>query len=145
MRTTVFICFIFICLASCKEQSEIDKTEKEPLIMVEQSEMSLLMNEMFAFNESIKQQIKDGKLNNDFPEHFNKIHTAVLTDSTVRDEAFKKDAQLFLDAQKALFEVETSEELKLHYNNAVNACISCHEVTCVGPIPRIKKLYVKEI
>ena len=141
MKFKIFILGLLICFTSCTD--EVVKKEKEPLIMVEQSEMSLLMNEMFAFNESIKQQIKDGKLNNDFPEHFNKIHTAVLTDSTVRDEAFKKDAQLFLDAQKALFEVETSEELKLHYNNAVNACISCHEVTCVGPIPRIKKLYVK--
>ena len=141
MKFKIFILGLLICFTGCKD--EVVKEEKEPLIMVEQSEMSLLMNEMFAFNESIKQQIKDGKLNNDFPEHFNKIHTAVLTDSTVRDEAFKKDAQLFLDAQKALFEVETTEELKLHYNNAVNACISCHEVTCVGPIPRIKKLYVK--
>ena len=141
MRLTFFLLCLFVCLASCKD--DVAKKEKEPLIMVEQSEMSLLMNEMFAFNESIKQQIKDGKLNNDFPEHFNKIHTAVLTDSTVRDEVFKKDAQLFLDAQKALFEVETSEDLKMHYNNAVKACISCHEVTCVGPIPRIKKLYVK--
>lgn len=141
MRLTFCLLCLFVCLASCKD--EVAKKEKEPLIMVEQSEMSLLMNEMFAFNESIKQQIKDGKLNNDFPEHFNKIHTAVLTDSTVRDEAFKKDAQLFLDAQKALFEVETTDDLKIQYNNAVNACISCHEVTCVGPIPRIKKLYVK--
>ena len=141
MRLTFCLLCLFVCFASCKDDAA--KKEKEPLIMVEQSEMSLLMNEMFAFNESIKQQIKDGKLNNDFPEHFNKIHTAVLTDSTVRDEAFKEDAQLFLDAQKALFEVETTEDLKVQYNNAVNACISCHEVTCVGPIPRIKKLYVK--
>jgi len=141
MKFKIFILGLLICFTSCKD--EVVKKEKEPLIMVEQSEMSLLMNEMFAFNESIKQQIKDGKLNNDFPEHFNKIHTAVLTDSTVRDEAFKKDAQLFLDAQKALFEVETTEDLKMHYNNAVKACISCHEVTCVGPVPRIKKLYVK--
>ncbi|NNK82493.1 MAG: hypothetical protein HKO92_05175 [Flavobacteriaceae bacterium] len=143
MRTTVFLFCFFICLASCKEQTEIAKTEKEPLIMVEQSEMALLMNEMFAFNESIKQQIKEGKLHNVYPEHFNKIHTAVLTDPTDRNAAFKKDAQHFLDAQKSLFEVTSTEELKTYYNNAVNACISCHEVTCVGPIPRIKKLFIK--
>ena len=32
------------------------------------------------------------------------------------------------------------ENAKTHYSNAIQACISCHEVKCSGPIVRIKKL-----
>ena len=39
---------------------------------------------------------------------------------------------------------ETSKDsLVSKHNNAINSCIACHETTCVGPIPRIKKLLIK--
>lgn len=128
---------------SCKEEKASEpKPEKEPLIMVEQSEMALLMNEMFAFNESIKQQVLTGELTNSYPQHFDKIHSAVLTDPSVRDADFETKSNLFIDAEKAIFE-GTPDDTKARYNNAINACISCHNETCVGPIPRIKKLLLK--
>jgi cytochrome c553 len=32
---------------------------------------------------------------------------------------------------------------KQHFNEGINACVSCHQVKCGGPIPKIKKLYIK--
>lgn len=110
--------------------------------MVERSEMALLMNEMYAFNESIKKQIINGEISNSYPEHFDKIYSALLTDPSVRDAEFETNSKHFIQTQKAVFE-DSNNDLILSYNNAVNACISCHNVTCVGPIPRIKKLLIK--
>jgi len=141
MKKTLLIVLLVSFIFGCKNQPE-PKPEKEPLIMVKQSEMALLMNEMYAFNESIKNQITNGKLYNSFPEHFNKIYTAVLTDPSVKDAEFETNSKYFIQNQKAVFE-DSNSDLKLRYNNAVNACISCHNVTCVGPIPRIKKLLLK--
>lgn len=141
MKQIVLIVLLVSFAFGCEEKAKT-KPEKEPLIMVERSEMALLMNEMYAFNESIKKQIINGEISNSYPEHFNKIYSAVLTDPSVRDAEFETNSKHFIQTQKAVFE-DSNNDLKLSYNNAVNACISCHNVTCVGPIPRIKKLLIK--
>lgn len=130
-----------LVLLGCKESQEEPK-EKQALIMAERSEMAELMNEMYAFNESIKQQIMDGTLSTTYSEKFNNIHSAVLTDNSDRDLTFESFSKLFLESQKQIFDAP-QEELITRYNNAINACISCHNVKCVGPIPRIKKLLIE--
>jgi len=141
MRLTTILLLLSFVLLGCKNTQEEPKEKKE-LIMAERSEMALLMNEMYAYNESIKQQIIDGSLSNTYPEKFDNIHSAVLTNPSARDLNFESFSKLFLEAQKELFEAP-QEELITRYNNAINACISCHSVKCVGPIPRIKKLLIK--
>lgn len=140
MRLHYLVILLILFGFSCKEE-EKSISEKSELIMAETSEMAQLMREMYAFNESIKQQIIDGNLSNEYPINFDKIHSAVLTDPSDRDASFESFSKVFLEAEKRVF--ETSEEnLVQRYNNAVNACISCHNVTCTGPIPRIKKLLI---
>lgn len=141
MRLKNLVFFFVIITFGCKNPPE-EIMEKKELVMVETSEMAKLMNEMYAYNESIKQQIIDGKFDNSFPEKFTNIHSAVLTSPSDRDTNFESFSKLFLEAQKAVFE-SPSEDLTTNYNTAINACISCHEVKCVGPIPRIKKLLIK--
>ena len=141
MRINHLLLVFTLVLLGCKESQE-EPEEKQVLIMAERSEMALLMNEMYAFNESIKQQIIDGTLSTSYPEKFDNIHSAVLTNPSARDLNFESFSKLFLEAQKELFE-SPKEELIKRYNNAINACISCHNVKCVGPIPRIKKLLIK--
>jgi hypothetical protein len=137
----IFWCLMLLFVFGCNNKEEKSKEKKE-LIMVEPSEMANLMNEMYAYNLSIKQQVKDGKLHNEFPESFLKIHSAMLTDPTDRDSLFEVNSKLFIETQKVLFESDANNLLN-SYTNVVNSCISCHEVTCMGPIPRIKKLYIK--
>lgn len=141
MRFKNFFLLLLLATFGCKNTPEEPKEKKE-LVMVETSEMAQLMNEMYAYNESIKQQIIDGKFDNSFPEKFKNIHSAVLTSPSDRDASFESFSKLFLEAQKAVFE-SPSEDLTTNYNAAINACISCHEVKCVGPIPRIKKLLIR--
>jgi hypothetical protein len=141
MRINYLLLVFTLVLIGCKKSQE-EPEEKQALIMAERSEMALLMNEMYAFNESIKQQIIDGALSTSYPEKFDNIHSAVLTNPSARDLNFESFSKLFLEAQKELFE-SPQEELITRYNKAINACISCHNVKCVGPIPRIKKLLIK--
>lgn len=138
----LFICLLCVLSFSCKEEKKEQPKEKKELVMVKPSEMANLMNEMYAFNESIKQQVIEGKLNNSYPEKFNNIHSAVMTDPNDRDETFEAFSKLFLQSEQALFEAP-EEELLMRYNNAINACIACHTKKCSGPIPRIKKLLIK--
>jgi len=137
----LLIVFLVLIVFGCKNNQEEQK-EKKVLVMAKTSEMALLMNEMYAYNESIKQQIIEGNLNNSYPQRFENIHSAVLTNPSVRDFDFESFSKQYLEAQKQVFE-SPQEELTVSYNNAINACISCHNVKCVGPIPRIKKLLIK--
>lgn len=137
----LLIVFLVLIVFGCKNNQEEQK-EKKVLVMAKTSEMALLMNEMYAYNESIKQQIIEGNLSNSYPQRFDNIHSAVLTNPSVRDFDFESFSKQYLEAQKQVFE-SPQEELTINYNNAVQACISCHNVKCVGPIPRIKKLLIK--
>ena len=138
----IFLLLLFTALVfGCKEEDK--KVDQKPeLVMAETSEMAQLMREMYAYSESIKQQVLEGEVSASYPSNFDKILTATLTDPTDRDSLFEADSKVFLNAEKLIFE-GPDEDIVAHYNNAVNACISCHKVTCTGPIPRIKKLLIK--
>lgn len=141
MRFTYTLLLLFFLIAfSCKDNKEVQKGNKL-YVMAEPSEMTTLMMEMYAYNEGFKKQILDGNLTTGFPERFQSIHSAVLTNPTMKDSSFEAFASEFIEAQKLVFEAP-EDELTTHYNNAINACISCHNVKCVGPIPRIKKLLI---
>jgi hypothetical protein len=64
-----------------------------------------------------------------------------MTDPSENDEFYKQHAQLFIESQEKIYQEKGKE--KENFNAMVNACISCHEVKCTGPIVRIKKLYIK--
>ncbi|AWG25870.1 hypothetical protein [Flavobacterium kingsejongi] len=146
MRAIVYVAFLFLLLVSCKKEvpeTEVVKTESAPnkkFKMYEMSEMSALMEQMYVDNQRLKERIMRGDTIGDFPNHFLKIHKAVMTDTSENDAFFKQQAALFLKAQELIH--EDPKGAREHFNNAVSACIRCHEVKCGGPIPRIKKLYI---
>lgn len=145
-KNLVFISILFIFSCNSKKESEIDKTlkvtsEKEEVFkMYEMSEMAALMEQMYVDNERLKDRIINGDTIGKFPQHFTRIHKAVLTDNTDKDAFFNEQATVFIKAQELIY--EEPENAKEHFNNGVDACIQCHEVKCGGPIPKIKKLYI---
>jgi len=72
-----------------------------------------------------------------------KIHTAELSDFKKRNAKFEAYSKLYIDAEKEVFNSESSIPIENRFNNAVGVCISCHQTECTGPIPRIKKLLIK--
>ena len=108
--------------------------------MYKASEMAILMEQMYVDNLRLKERIVSGDTIGKFPQHFIKIHKAVMTDETDKDTFFSEQAAKFIAAQQLIY--EDSKNAKEHFNNGIDACIKCHEVKCGGPIPKIKKLYM---
>ncbi len=114
---------------------------KDGFEMYEMSEMAALMEQMYVDNERLKERIIKGDTIGKFPQHFIKIHKAVMTDETDKDAFFNEQAAKFIKAQELIY--QDPKNAKEHFNNGIDACIKCHEVKCGGPIPKIKKLYIE--
>lgn len=138
-----FCCFI---LTSCK-RNEVKKmnvvenlTEKK-FKMYAMSEMAMLMEQMYVENKRLKARIIKGDAVENFPEYFNKIFTSKLSDPSDNDIIFKTNAAHFIEVQKKLY--SNVGNVKENYNNGINACITCHQGKCGGPLIKIKKLLLK--
>ncbi len=145
--------FVFFGLLSCQKERQEEANEKnavekttdstatDEFEMYEMSEMAALMEQMYVDNQRLKDRIIKGDTIGKFPQHFIKIHKAVMTDEHDKDAFFDEQAQKFIQAQELIY--KDPKNAKKHFNNGVDACIQCHQVKCSGPIPRIKKLYIK--
>lgn len=142
-RITLF--FFVLSLINCQNKeakSSCDSPSKSKKFeMYEMSEMATLMEQMYVDNQRLKERISKGDTIGKFPNHFLDIHKAVMTDETENDAFFKEQAALFIQSQELIY--KDPKNAKTHFNDGVNACIRCHEVKCGGPIPKIKKLYIK--
>jgi len=139
---------LFSCQNTKKEEAKTkgeacatDSTKEKKFEMYEMSEMAALMEQMYVDNQRLKERIKNGDTIGKFPNHFMKIHQAVMTDESDNDAFFKEQAALFIKAQELIY--EDPKNAKEHFNNGIDACIACHKQKCGGPIPKIKKLYIK--
>lgn len=123
-----------------EEKNENCEKPKEELKMYEASEMAILMEQMYVHNKQLREKIlKNDSLGN-LPDYFSKISSATMTKGKERDAFFNEKAPIFMKSQA---EIYSSKNAKESFNTMVNACISCHEVKCGGPIERIKTLYIK--
>lgn len=145
--------FVFVGLISCQKEKSLETSEdssvekkadsssSKEFEMYEMSEMAALMEQMYVDNQRLKERIIESDTIGKFPQHFIKIHKAVMTDEHDKDAFFDEQAQKFIQAQELIY--KDPKNAKEHFNNGVDACIQCHQVKCSGPIPRIKKLYIK--
>jgi cytochrome c553 len=140
--------FLALSVISCQNKESEAAAEKcEPkaekkLEMYQMSEMAALMEQMYVDNKRLKERIQKGDTIGQFPQHFLRIHEAVMTDESDNDAFFKEQAAKFIKAQEMIY--KDPKNAKEHFNTGVDACIQCHQQKCGGPIPRIKKLYIKE-
>ena len=153
MKKLVFLFLSFVVLVSCQDKKTVAKEDEKGTCetdsqanedgfeMYQMSEMAALMEQMYVDNERLKDRILKGDTIGKFPQHFMRIHEAVLTDETDKDDFFNTQAKKFIEAQELIY--KDPENAKEHFNNGIDACIRCHEVKCGGPIPKIKKLYIK--
>ena len=147
MKNKVILLFLVLTCIGCdkKESKAKDESCSKELAgktfeMYKMSEMSTLMEQMYVDNQRLKLRIINGDTIGKFPNHFLKIHSSVMTDSSENDQFFKEQAKLFIKAQELIY--QDPKNAKQHFNEGVDACLQCHEVKCGGPIPKIKKLYI---
>ena len=145
MKKTIVLVLVF-GLFSCqkkevKAEKKCNSVKEKKLEMYEMSEMATLMEQMYVDNKRLKERIQKGDTIGTFPKHFLKIFTAKFTDETENDLFFKQKAKDYITAQQLIY--SDPKNTKEHFNAGVDACLKCHESKCGGPIPRIKKLYIK--
>jgi len=107
------------------------------------SELALLMRDMFDDGMRMKKQIEQGdKL--EVLAKFEKIHTAQATEP---EKAASKKYKLYADAYLNMLEqlkVSSEEDTAILFQGLVESCMNCHRAMCPGPMVRIKKLYLKK-
>ena len=127
---------------STKNDQQSDAIKKEKVINPNgDSELALLMREMFDEGERIKGQIEAGEAPTGLKK-FEAIHSAIPTDENASGPVFESFATSYIEAIKAL-EASDSTSVIL-FNSMVDQCMNCHTEFCPGPKRRIKKLYISE-
>ncbi len=150
MKHSFLILLSILILSSCNKKEEKlpvakkevpEKSDSKEFEMYEMSEMAALMEQMYVDNQRLRERIKNGDTIGAFPSHFLKIHKSAMTDESENDAFFKEQAAVFINSQKLIY--EDPKNAKEHFNAGVSACVTCHQVKCAGPIPRIKKLFIE--
>ena len=132
-------CIIASSFFSCSDQEKqnIEATN----FPNKDSELAILMRDVVENTEKVKNQIVNGE-EIDFFIEFEKLHTAVPTDSEVRDDGqFTSFANNYISTVKKL--INTNGDKKELYNTMIQSCVNCHQQICPGPVKRIKKLRIK--
>lgn len=127
------------CAEKQKEQSTGENKIQQSVNPNGDSELAILMREMFDEAKSIKQQIANGK-----PVELSIDHEKMLTAHATEPEKaasaqYKMFADLYLQSIKNLESAKTNEVDSL-YNTMVVSCLNCHKALCPGPLVKIKKL-----
>lgn len=135
--------FVIGCSHTAEKAEKAEKPVKEEPRLYKMSELALLMEKMYKDNEAMKKEIQAGKLPESFPEDFMNIHTAAATDPSEINETFHAMADAYLQAMDGIVRADSSTVTRA-YNNMVQTCVSCHQLYCQGPIPRIEKLRIPE-
>lgn len=139
ISTVVFLTFFLACTDVEQSSDHLPPIQPNPN---GDSELALLMRDMFDDGMRMKQLIKAGKVP-EVIENFRKIHSAQATEpEKVASEKFKLFADAYLNSLENLKDASTGEVKEL-YNGVVESCMSCHRALCPGPVVRIKKLYLK--
>ncbi|MBK9109706.1 MAG: hypothetical protein IPM92_15370 [Saprospiraceae bacterium] len=139
---SLFLIFLLLLLISCNKEKtcrSADPSAKKIINPNGDSELALLMREMYDETFELKQMINAGKTEAEFFDH-EKILTAHATEPEKAASAeYKAFAQAYLQQVKQLN--NSSPELKKeHFSNLISQCKNCHKALCPGPIVKINKL-----
>ena len=154
MRKLFFIVALFALAIACSNGAPEAKSDsaascKKPLNPNGDSELALLMRKLANWNDSTKALFaKDSTLTAEQltpPSGYNTIFTAKKTDPSIDQELFNSMARHYV-SQVEQFRTSTADRATQvkNFNSMVNACVSCHENFCGGPLKRINKMFVKE-
>jgi cytochrome c553 len=112
--------------------------------MYESKPLALLMLDMYDESALWKEAILADSFDIEIPVDFYGIYSVEATDRAVRNDVFMAQADAYLKAVKDLVEMSKEKQQVKKFNSTIDACVSCHQVFCQGPIDKIKHLYIEE-
>jgi cytochrome c556 len=131
----------FSCSSEKKDSSstEQNKTSQNTINPNGDSELALLMREMYDEAARVKKQVKNGEPVS-LTLDYDKILTAHATDQEEAETPeFKAFAQLYLNSLESLKSAQ-ADQVEGIFSQMVESCIACHKTFCPGPLVRIQKL-----
>jgi len=134
--------FSGLVLLSCNKKQ--DKPESNFQQVYEMSEMALLMEGMYTDLNENRVKIIENKSIGEFPQKFEEIHSAEMTETFERTDEFRRWSDSLIQNFHHLYKLD-SNRIE-NYNNVVKTCITCHksDAGCIGPVSRIGKLLIGE-
>ena len=114
-------------------------SEKSSQIIIDPnptSEMAQLMRDMTLKLEGIKTAIENNEVLDENQLDFALIHNQKATDSSFVKPHIKPMSESFAYA----IEQFNNEPNSSNYSTIINNCLSCHQLSCPGPVVRINQL-----
>lgn len=116
---------------ACGQQS--NKTAE----LYEASELSSLMRDMVEFSKASKATLNAGGTIDSVPQHLFNLKHAKATRDEHLEESFQSLTDPYLNALRG---IERGDSQHYYYKKSINACKSCHQVYCGGPMSIINQL-----
>ena len=101
--------------------------------------MAQLMKEMTIELDEIKIKLEKNETLENNLLNFDLIHEAEVTDMSFNKPHIKPMSEAF---HYAVNEFNKDPDI-INYNSIVNNCVSCHQLSCQGPLMKINKLSIK--
>ena len=134
-----FILFLgIIILAACKKNDGV-----APINPNGDSELALLMRDMFDETLEMKNQIDAGK-KPDVKNWFKNMTTVEATEPEKVAMPIYSAFSKSYHERLADFEKASVGEMHKTFNGVVQSCMTCHQAMCPGPMVRIEKLWVEQ-
>ncbi len=131
------IVFFVIILVQCSDQPN---NKKPRFTMAKDSELTLLMRDMYTYFDSVKTDIKNDNLSRDV-KTFADIHSAVATSpEKSSSDLYQGMAEIYLRSAERINKEGVDKQKA--FNIMLDNCMNCHQQLCPGPMVRIKKLYL---
>lgn len=105
------------------------------------AELAIIMRGMAEHSELMKGAIQKGEALPLQPEILERLKTAERTDKNIDAQIYNSHVDVYMAQLSQLYGAAPQERPK-YFNATIDACISCHENFCHGPIKRIRKLYL---
>ncbi len=128
-------------LSNCTDNK--GKTGNSRFTMREDSEMTLLMRDMYEYYDSLKVNIEEGEIPKEIRD-FSEVHSAVSTEPEKgKSELYQAMATVYKESADRL--KNKKNDMPKYFNLMVDNCMNCHQQMCPGPMVVIEKLYLKDV
>lgn len=134
--------FFIACNSEKAAEADTESKEDWQPDMYQPSELVLVMRKMYDDNLALKEQIKAGQVPKEVPAKYHEMLTATATNPDELDDLYYAMAKTYLSNYEVLTQADSASAVT-KYNTVVKTCIGCHQNYCLGPIPKIEKLYIK--
>lgn len=136
--------FFFMVHCTRQECSTDEGTARQIVNPNGDSELALLMRDLFDEGMAVKIAIAEGR-HPDYRLDPADIFTAHATEpEKAASSEYQELGRAYLAAARALKEA-APEERKAYFQGVVHSCMACHEQLCPGPTRKIRRLYYDDL